>query len=61
LGIAAKEVLQRLPDEVIREVVTAEVELILQHLPDCPDQVICFGIETSEFSFSFLLKWLIAI
>ncbi|KAK3130336.1 hypothetical protein QOZ80_6BG0492160 [Eleusine coracana subsp. coracana] len=38
LGIVAKEVLQHLSDEVIQQRVTAEVDQILQHLPDCPVQ-----------------------
>jgi hypothetical protein len=58
LGIVAKVVLRGLPDEVIRPRITAEIDQILQHLPDCSDQVICFGLENSEFP-PFLLKWLI--
>ncbi|TVU09947.1 hypothetical protein EJB05_43446 [Eragrostis curvula] len=38
LGMVAKEVLQHLPDEVIQQRITAEVDKILQQLPDCPDQ-----------------------
>lgn len=38
MGIVAKEVLQSLPDEVIRRRVIAEVDQIMQQLPDCPDQ-----------------------
>ncbi|KAK3133621.1 hypothetical protein QOZ80_6AG0538880 [Eleusine coracana subsp. coracana] len=38
LGMVTKEVLQHLSDEVIQQRVTAEVDQILQHLPDCPVQ-----------------------
>jgi F-box interacting protein len=38
LGIVAKVVLRGLPDEVIRRRIAAEIDQILQHLPDCSDQ-----------------------
>ncbi|KAG0544152.1 hypothetical protein BDA96_02G250500 [Sorghum bicolor] len=38
LVIAAKDLLQHVPDEVTRRRITMEIDQTLQHLPDCPDK-----------------------
>lgn len=51
MGIRAKGISRRLPDEVIQQRISEEIDLILQHLPDYPDQVI--EMEFIKFLFLF--------
>jgi hypothetical protein len=39
MGMVAKEFLEYFPDEAIRHHMSMEIDKIMKHLPDCPDQV----------------------
>lgn len=39
MGVRAKEISQKLPDEATQQRAITEIDQMMQHLPDCPDQV----------------------
>lgn len=51
MGVRAKEISQKLPDEATQQRAITEIDQMMQHLPDCPDQVMPYqnGNEHCKF------------